>query len=296
MKQPESTAMKIHFFYITMILSLIILVLATKNWTNLKGFPEYLSVAAGITSLVLAILAIIYSFFSTGVMNQFLGSIQGSTSTMNGVAVEMRDALIKGQDIQARADQRTTELHSLAESLTISLASLGESTNNISGKVDSIPIQLSEMQDMLISSIPTNQAETAPDNSNSLWTNEHVAKVLKRASPYGIAVLKGISLAKENNMYLNLEKFKPPILSSYGYGYLTALQTTGFIKLESADEKNRKQAIRLLSGPNDIQELIDKEWDLRKLNPKHSKNLSNIEKIINVALHNGAPQVSDDDA
>jgi hypothetical protein len=277
-----------------LILSLAIVILATNHWTNLTGFPEYLSVAATITSLVLGILAIIYSFVSSGAMNQFLGSIQSSTSTMSDVAVELRDVLNKGQDIQSRAESRTEELHDLAQSLTQSLSSLEESTKNIAGKVESIPTQLSSLQESIaaqatLSAVPSSTS----DAEKSIWTKSEIEAVLKAASPYGMLVLKGVSVAKDEHRFLDVAKVDSPDLYYYGYGFLMAIQATGLITLEFAEKKNGVHAVRLLNGADEIQALINAEWESRKKDKKRSKFVLSKEPNIASALHDGSIEESD---
>jgi hypothetical protein len=265
-----------------------LVILATSHWTNLLGFPEYLNVAAAITSLVLAILAIIYSFVSTGSMNQFLGSIQSSTSAMSDVAMELRDLSNRGQDIQSRAEERTTELHHLAKSLSLSLNSLEESTRNIAGKVDSIPPQLSSLQESIAAQSTLSTPPGSTDSADKgLWTESEVKHVLGGVSAVGLLVLKGISVAKDRDKFLDVAKIETSELYFYGYGYLMALQAAGLISLEYPEKKDGVHAVRLLSGADDIQALINSEWESRKKDKKKSKYVLANEPNIDLALVDG---------
>lgn len=287
MSNSNSTT-KIHFFYVTLILSMALVILATNHWTNLQGFPEYLSVAATITSLVLAILAIIYSFVSSGSMNQFLGSIQSSTSAMSDVALELRDLSNKGQDIQSRAEERTADLHRLAQSLSLSLNSLEESTRNIAGKVDSIPTQLNSLQESIAAQSTLSTPPGSTDSADKpLWTKSEIEQVLSRVSAVGMLVLKGISVAKEANRFLDVAKIETSELYFYGYGYLMALQATGLVTLEYPEKKDGVHAVRLLSGADEIQVLINAEWESRKKDKKKAKYVLAKEPNIDSALVDG---------
>jgi len=55
---------KIHFFYCILILVIAIIAIATDRWTAQKDFTAYLSNAATMTSLLLGLVAIFYSFIS----------------------------------------------------------------------------------------------------------------------------------------------------------------------------------------------------------------------------------------
>ena len=283
----KARSIKLHFFYIVLILSLAIVGLVTNHWTKLQGFTDYLNVAATVISVVLGLLAIIYAFVSTGTMNQFLGSIQSSTVSMNQVAIEMRETLTTGQGIQARADTRTEELHLLAQDLATALASLDESTKNLTGKVDSIPTQLTALQESITSAATSSQTVAGAGEAD-LWTNDHISNALKGVSQYGIAALKGVSLAKEKRMYLDVAKRDGLQLFMYGYGYLVALQAAGLIKLEYPGKKADLHSVRLLSGPDGLEALIEAEWALRKENPKKAKYIAAKESLFDQALHDGS--------
>lgn len=279
---------KIHFFYVTVILSLFVIGLATNHWTNLQGFPEYLNVAATITSLVLGVLAIIYAFVSTGAMNQFLGSIQSSSTAINEIAGEMRDALVAGQQLQTRADQRSEELQRITKDLAAGLASLDESNKKIAGKVDSTHSQLSSLQDSLLTATPT-QLQDSSTGAQQRWTREELSASLKSVSQFGLLTLKGVLLAKEKDLYLDVERLGNAKLYLYGYGYLLALQAAGLIKLGYPKKnKNQVHAVRLLSGPAGIEDAIDAEWVARKGNSKTSKFILEKEPLLEGALHDGA--------
>lgn len=291
--KADAPIIKIHFVYVTIILSIFIIGLATNHWTTLKGFPEYLNVAATFTSLVLGILAIIYSFVSTGAMNQFLGSIQNSSSTISQIASEMRDALVAGQQIQARSDRRSEELHKVTAELAVGLASLEESSKAIAGKVDTTQSQLISLQESLATATAPPPSASVSEATPLQWTSEQIATVLKKVSQYGLLTLKGICLAKERSLYLDVEKIDSKELYMYGYGYLLALQVAELIKLEYPEEKDQAHAVRLGSGAPGIEEAIDAEWNSRIKNSKKKKYLLAQEPFLEGALHDGSKKAED---
>ena len=291
-QSTQRGSIRLHFFYVTLILSLSIIALVTNDWTKLQGFTEYLNVAATVTSLVLGLLAIIYAFVSTGAMNQFLGSIQGSTSAINRIAGEMRETLITGQEVQSRADTRTEELHNLAQSLAVSLSSLDESTQSLCGKVESIPTQLTALQETITSSSNTSQTSGNSDVSAVLWTSDHVALFLKKASQYGLVALRGIIFAKDRGEYLDVAKLDDVALFMYGYGYLLALQATGLIKLEYPGKETDLHAVRLHSAPDIFEKLVAAEVTSRKANKKKAAYLLSREAAIEKAIHDGTQEVA----
>ncbi|MDZ4057086.1 MAG: hypothetical protein U1D69_08985, partial [Polynucleobacter sp.] len=60
----EVDRISLHFKYCVLILGMIIIAVATDRWTARQDFTTLLSNAATMTSLVLALVAIFYSFIS----------------------------------------------------------------------------------------------------------------------------------------------------------------------------------------------------------------------------------------
>jgi hypothetical protein len=59
------------------------------NWCGNGELLSYLSFAGVVTSIILAVLAIIYSFFSNTTLQQFLGSIQGASETISAESTKL---------------------------------------------------------------------------------------------------------------------------------------------------------------------------------------------------------------
>jgi hypothetical protein len=91
----------LHFRYCGLIAVMIFIFVVTDRWTDKGDFTSYLSNAATMTSLILGVVAIFYSFISNDGMSRSLGSV-------NTVADEVRQ--VRG-DIKEFAQQtkRSTE-------------------------------------------------------------------------------------------------------------------------------------------------------------------------------------------
>ena len=88
----EKNELKIHGFYIILILITIIICLsAVKMGDNEKMF-NYISFAATISSILLAVIAIIYSFYSNSSMSQSLGSLDSISKDVAKNTLEMTSA------------------------------------------------------------------------------------------------------------------------------------------------------------------------------------------------------------
>lgn len=257
----SNEALKLHFFYIVLILSIFIIQLITNDWTKVDGFTEYLNVASGVTSLVLGILAIIYSFVSTGSFNQTLGSIETSASRMGRVADELGGVLKSGESLQNRAEERTSELHGLIKDLRIGLDALAATTNDIAGSVEAMPDRINSLQKSATS-------YTAPDNPANGTTplildDAQLKAYFGRSSSFGVLGLYAAMRAAEKGKYVNFLKLLGPKNYEYVWGYLIASTAAGVIELEHSETINGMQGVRLKNPSESLSTLINEAWEKR---------------------------------
>jgi len=238
-------SLKIHFFYVVTILAGLIILLATQHWTTLTGFTEYLSVAATITSLVLGVLAIIYSFVSSNSTNNSLGSIESSASDIRTIGGELRAIVSGGQDLQGKAERRNEELHSLIGDLRIAVETVSSKTKEIAGAVETLPTQFGELRDAFLS------------NSSLL----------------GIVAIKAMVDATVQEKYCNLRTLFDTAQSKnfeYSYGFLICAGTAGIFKYDYPDGETMLNGVARIKGLSDeLKSLVDSEW-LKRSNHEDS--------------------------
>ncbi len=261
----DNNNLRIHFFYVVLILSGALIITLTSDWTKLDGFTEYLSVAATITSLVLGVLAIIYSFVSNGSMSQFLGSIEASTSSIRNVSVELRAVADGARTIQERADERTTQLQKLAMDLRGAIEDINDRTSAIAGTVESLPSHLGELKEAIFS----RRAEVATSGTElaTFWTKELAEQALSTSSRLGLAALRALQQAYIVNKHCDLQAIFDTEESKdfeYVYGYVIAFISVGLIGVD--EEKNNAFALskaRLKNPPEWLTLAINGIWDDR---------------------------------
>ena len=109
----------LHFRYCGLIAVMIFIFVVTDRWTDKGDFTSYLSNAATMTSLILGVVAIFYSFIANDGMSRSLGSV-------NTVADEVRQ--VRG-DIKEfaqqtkRSTETATENNNLVEAASNELSS-----------------------------------------------------------------------------------------------------------------------------------------------------------------------------
>ncbi|HEY0843147.1 hypothetical protein [Methylotenera sp.] len=285
-KQEEQTyetklsLTRLHFFYIVLILIGSLILMATRDWTKLDGFTEYLSVSATITSLVLGVLAIIYGFISSNSTNSSLGSVQAAAYEMKDVGSQLKELLSKGQELQEKAGSRNEELHSLIGNLRSTIDDLSTSTTHIAGTVEMLPVKIDSLRNEIFGkSVSQITPGVEAEQEAKLQTNQ-IQQFLSVSSIIGLAALKAIVEAKRLTKPADLEKiFKDDYSDStaYAQGYLVASSCFGIVDFEL--EGGTKKVVKIsFSGESDT--LIEHEWSKREKSDDESSRNS-ISKYIN---------------
>lgn len=264
----SSPVLAIHFFYVVLILVAAIILLMTRSWTELKGFTDYLNVAATITSLVLGILAIIYSFVSNGSMSQFLGSIETSTSSMRAVSNDLQAISAGAKQLQQRADERTEQLQLLATELRHSITTLNDKTTAIAGTVETLPTRFGELREAVLARAPVGGLSADYGSElRAVWTEDFVKQFLQKSSRLGIAALRALERASESGKYCNLVKLFDTDDSKdfeYVYGFVIASASSGLILLDQPGPKANTRSPTRLKDPSDaFRRVLQSVWEAR---------------------------------
>jgi hypothetical protein len=266
-------SLKIHFFYVVTILAGLIILLATQHWTTLTGFTEYLSVAATITSLVLGVLAIIYSFVSSNSTNNSLGSIESSASDIRTIGGELRAIVSGGQDLQGKAERRNEELHSLIGDLRIAVETVSSKTKEIAGAVETLPTQFGELRDEVRKRTQAEPNQQSREDLRSIWTTEKTSAFLSNSSLLGIVAIKAMVDATVQEKYCNLRTLFDTAQSKnfeYSYGFLICAGTAGIFKYDYPDGETMLNGVARIKGLSDeLKSLVDSEW-LKRSNHEDS--------------------------
>src|SRR5260370_8324872 len=83
---------RIHAFYVLLILGAIIILLITVRWSAIPRLPELITFALTVTSLVLAVLAIVYAYLSNFSSQQTTVRLADAAETIVKSAEDVRQA------------------------------------------------------------------------------------------------------------------------------------------------------------------------------------------------------------
>jgi hypothetical protein len=119
------TKYKVHAFYILLILISIIIVLVTVQWTSIHGLAEYLAFAATFSSLILAVLAIVYSIYSgsqsTATASSLIAAsqeIRETSATISTAATRLATQIDTMPGLFAGLGDRVDATHALVQRMS----------------------------------------------------------------------------------------------------------------------------------------------------------------------------------
>lgn len=184
--------MSIHYRYWLLILVLLLIALVTEKWSQSPDFTTYLSNAATLTSLLLGLVAIFYSFISNDSLSRGLGGInivsQEITDSKDQIAGYIRET----EDINASVassresiEQARSELTEDLIELKSLLQSVREESRELSSVVSNIPPRLKRVEtgmEDIFSWLQTSQTESTLSRPDSASTDSFAREFLKRSS------------------------------------------------------------------------------------------------------------------
>lgn len=202
----DSKIIKIHFVYIIFILVSIIVVLSTKNFGNNKELVNYISFAGTIASILLAIVSIIYAFYSNNQLSQTLGKLDNTSQSLNDSSQKVKDI----------SEQLSSEVQKL--------------TNTI----DSIPNSIESMKEKVIETNSLIQSSLINTQDISEGDASQQSKLLSLPSA-GILALYIACLSKENNKILESKTGIKHVDTLYLYilGCISCLKALEYLSIDN---------------------------------------------------------------
>ena len=201
--------LKIHGSYIILILMAVIVVLATVQWATIPDLANYLTFALTLASMLLALLAIIYAYFSNS-------SLSKSTTMLEGSAREVRSA--------------SDEVKQATHLLQVHLASVPEDIRGLSSRVDQTYSAVAKLLQAPITPLPSETRKV---------TDEFVRSYLEASSPLGILTLYACALANKKGVPLDLSTLSNRLNygdDDYMMAYIIASAAAGVLTHQFMDD------------------------------------------------------------
>ena len=202
---------KIHAFYILFMLLGTIVVLISIEWSKIPKLVDYITFALTVSSLGLALIAIIYSFYSNTSFSQNMSALGNATNTLTNTSMQL--------------SKSTEELKAKVESIPRIIGEVGEKVKATHDLVNDLNSRSNKENTIL-------QQESVQEVESSEIPEFIVISSLETASFSGLLAIYVLSLSFDTKTPLHIQDvFKELNLNyDYSYGYITALSTCNLIQ------------------------------------------------------------------
>jgi hypothetical protein len=241
----------LHLGYWIVILVLPLILVTTEKWSAQPKFTEYLSNAATMTSLLLGLVAIIYSFVSNDGLAKSLGSINTVSDEVRKSKEQISSFVQKTESANVLGDENRKALQEISSSLSTNLEALHTALETVAAQTGALPSRLEKIEDSfseITRALGTKPpvAQSVGDSTRDFWTSQAVAKFLKTI-PLGANLLcHAAVLAKMTGKELSIADFCTRISSntpSFFSGLLSAMEAASLIDRAAVEGKERTFAI-----------------------------------------------------
>lgn len=256
----KKSNLEIHFFYVTLILTAMIILLATAKWTEIPKFTDYLGAAATITSLVLGLLAIIYAYISNDSLSQATGVVSEAANEAQNATTKISSLLDTVEKIGIDTALNKQQLSGVIDELKSQMCVLANTTEALDGHskaistiLPDIPKELDRigkrLDDFAQLNSPSRSAQVALDDQQR---SAVIGLVLEEASGSGLLLLYSVWFAKSKNLRFPLRKFSTSFSSAdYMLGYFIAIKSLGLIQAKPI--KDRQNGYQIESCPDEFE-------------------------------------------
>jgi hypothetical protein len=178
----------------------IIIMLISIKWSEVPALVQYFSFALTLSSLLLALLAIVYSFYSSSISSQNVATFTNLSQTVQQSAISIENA---------------------ANQINDQMATLPTHFKEVQSKVEETQVLFKELYGSQSPSSKTSQ------HKSSVPTEEQINEFLSKSSFSGLILLYACHLGTKGNkeIHFDLVQFTSKVLitsSSYAFGFLVA--------------------------------------------------------------------------
>lgn len=149
----EADRISLHFKYCTVMLVMILVAVITDRWTAQKDFTTYLSNAATLTSLVLGLVAIFYSYISNDGLSKSLGSLITVSDAVRDSKTEIaryveitKDAVAATETNASVLKGASKDVHGALSTLDSTLKSISDQNEKLQTLVAHLPTRIDQLE------------------------------------------------------------------------------------------------------------------------------------------------------
>lgn len=236
-KSKGEVSSKVHILYISGIGTLIILELIVYiclHSSHKDSILETISFGATLSSLIMSVVAIIFTIVSGKNNNEQLGKIDEATTELKETAT----SLAEFRDLARKIEQKTDELRS-------NIKRISENQSNMYRRIEEMHKTAGRMGEI----------RQMPENGNVQKAVEKIIPTFIGRSPYfGTLGLIACVYGFEKEKLISFDKLADaigfPEVGDYIHGYLIGASSLGIIKLKAEDG-----SFKVLQVSDDIEEI-----------------------------------------
>lgn len=253
---------KIHSFYILLILCSIIVGLISVKWAEIPQLVNYITFALTVSSLGLALLAIIYSMYSNTAFSQNISTLESNTNTLTTTSTKLSLA--------------TEELQAKMEHIPGIIKTVGE-------KVEATHALVTDLKTR--SSLDTDSSQSNTDLTMTTEIPESILSAfLIRSSFNGLLTLYIYSLSLKTNTPFSYDDVLEMVdlKKDYSFAYSVAVRAAGLLNYQD------KNDIWVIEDMNDyLSDQVSKKLDEKiefivknETNEKFKSDLQELKKKV----------------
>ena len=242
---------KIHFFYCILILVIAIIAIATDRWTAQKDFTAYLSNAATMTSLLLGLVAIFYSFISNDGLSKSLGNIATVSDEVKQSKNEISQYLELTKSSTDTARANADSINRVSEHVTATLSTLQDAldavkfqTETLNANVISLPARFDQLESSVNlatksleekKAVPLSSVAAKGELSGDGISDGVARRFLASSALVYNFLMYACVLSKQKNVSFSLNKFCMAINYSWNApfaGFIACMASIGLVDID----------------------------------------------------------------
>lgn len=252
----DSEKLKIHFGYCCLILVLCLIAVATDRWTQQQKFTEYLSNAATMTSLLLGLVAIFYSFVSNDGLSRSLGNIDNVAKDISTTRDKIADYVGMTTAATEATRQSRDEMQRLSGKIGSDLSGLNNALREINSQsellkdaIAALPTRIDKLESNVIDAtraVGEKIQPPGPSRSPAAIDATVVQRFLELSPLSGNLLAVACTLAAKTSRPLviaNVTAILEEKIDAYLSGFLACMDASQMVDRDSIKDKFRNFTI-----------------------------------------------------
>lgn len=285
----------LHYRYMIFMLLAVTVFLMTDRWTGKGDFTQYLSNAATMTSLLLGVIAIFYSFISNNTMSSSLGSISEVSKDVREVGDQIAEYHENSASLMTAGQKSTAAMENFSKHISNNLTEFHTLLKDMDAKniamrdmMASMPTKMDQLEEKFnkVSSLMQKQKPDSTTTSNgSDW---NLKRFTKRSSPGENLMAYACILHAEAEKLFDIEKVTKVLNINGTIGmnhFIRCLDSVGYITLVTVNNDphdiykvtNNKQRVTSALFESEISPMFE-EYAERGIHLK--KLIANLKKYV----------------